>query len=158
MCPFTVTEIALVRESFRVATADPDAFAAAFFRELFTLDRSLRGLFRGDMRHLGHAFVTTLRVMVAELERFAEFAPHMRTLGARHAGYGVRPDHFALGSAALAAAVAERVGPAFHPGTRAAWEHVLEVLTGEIAAGARGALRTGKGIARDETLREPRSA
>ncbi len=147
MRPFTVHEIALVRESFRLATGDPEAFAAAYFRELFALDHSARGLFRGDLRHLGHSFVTTLRVIVMELERFENFAAHLRNLGGRHAGYGVRREHMALGSAALMSALAGRTCAAFTPETRAAWAHVLEAITAEIVTGAVSAASRSPAIA-----------
>jgi len=139
MTSFSDGDIVLVRDSFRLATATPETLAVAYFRRLFELDRSLRRLFHGDMRQLGQKFVSTLRVLVANLERFEEFAPHMRGLGARHAGYHVRDEHYAIAGIALIGTLATLLGDAFTPATRAAWTRVFGAITDEIVAGARSA-------------------
>ncbi|MBE2213160.1 MAG: hemin receptor [Opitutaceae bacterium] len=132
-------DIALVRDSFKQASAAPETLAAAFFRRMFELDRSLRRLFHGDMRQLGHKFVSTLGVLVTNLERFDDFAPTMRALGARHAGYHVRDEHYAIAGIALIGTLAGQLGDSFTPATRAAWTRVFGAITDEILSGARSA-------------------
>jgi hemoglobin-like flavoprotein len=132
-------DIALVRDSFRLASAAPETLAASYFRRLFELDRSLRRLFHGDMRQLGQKLVSTLGVLVANLERFDEFAPTMRALGARHAGYHVRDEHYAIAGIALIGTLSVQLGDAFTPATRTAWTRVFGAITDEIIAGARAA-------------------
>ena len=142
MPSFSPEDIALVRKTFRRAATAPDTLAAAYFRRLFELDRSLRRLFHGDMRQLGHKFVATLGVLIDNLERFAEFAPHMRSLVARHVGYGVRNEHYAMAGIALIGTVANQLGDeVFTSDVRAAWTRVLGAMTDEIIAGARANAR-----------------
>lgn len=132
-------DIALVQESFRLASAAPETLAAAYFRRLFELDRSLRRLFHGDMRQLGQKFVSTLNVLVGNLERFNDFVPHMRSLGSRHAAYHVRDEHYAIAGIALIGTLTVQLGDAFTPAMRSAWTRVFGAITDEIVAGARSA-------------------
>lgn len=128
-----------MRDTFRRAAAAPETLAAAYFRRLFELDRTLRRLFHGDMRQLGQKFISTLGVLIENLEAFSEFAPHMRALGARHVGYGVRDEHYAIADIALIGTVAGQLGDDFTPAARAAWTTVLGAITDEILLGARSA-------------------
>ena len=137
MPPFSAEDATLVRETFRSAAAAPETFAAAYFRRLFELDRSLRRLFHGDMRQLGQKLVSTLGVLVNNLDAFSEFAPHMRALGARHAGYQVRDEYYAIAGIALIGALAGQLGERFTPEARTAWTRVLGAITDEIVAGSR---------------------
>lgn len=132
-------DIALVQHSFKLAAATPETLAAAYFRRVFELDRSLRRLFHGDMRQLGQKFVSTLGAFVGNLDRFDEFAPHMRALGARHVGYHVRDEHYAIAGIAWIGTLATQLGDAFTPAMRAAWTRVFGAITDEIIAGARSA-------------------
>lgn len=132
-------DIALVRDSFRRAARSPETFAAAYFRRLFELDRSLRRLFHGDMRQLGQKFVSTLGAFIEHLESFDDFAPHMRALGARHVRYRVSDEHYAVAASALVGTISAQLGEDVTPGECAAWTRVLGALTDEILAGARAA-------------------
>lgn len=139
MASFDAEDIALVRHSFRLAAAAPETLAAAYFRRLFELDRSLRRLFHGDLRQLGQRFVSTLGVIVTNLEQFEDFAPHLRALGGRHLRYHVRDEHYAIAAIAFIGTLATQVGDAFTAETRAAWTRVFAAITTEIVAGARAA-------------------
>lgn len=143
-------DIALVRDSYRLASAAPETLAASYFRRLFELDRSLRRLFHGDMRQLGQKFVSTLGVLVSNLERFDEFVPTMRALGARHAGYHVRDEHYAIAGIALIGTLATQLGDAFTPAARTAWTRVFGAITDEIVAGARAAAQHASPPARTQ--------
>lgn len=137
MTPFSAAEIDLVRTSFAQVARAPEALAADFYRRLFELDRSLRHLFHGDMRRLGEKFTATLGVLVNNLERFEDYLPSIRALGARHAGYQVRDEHYAVVGVALIGTLATHLGETFTADTRAAWTHVYGTIASEMIAGAR---------------------
>lgn len=139
MPTFSAEDARLVRETFRLALVAPETFAAAYFRRLFELDRTLRRLFHGDMRQLGQKFVSTIGVLVNNLDKFQEFAPNMRALGARHARYQVRDEYYAVACIALIGTLADHVGERFPTEARAAWTQVLGAMMDEFVAGARAA-------------------
>lgn len=84
------TEINLVQSSF--AEVRPIAVVAAelFYNRLFTLDPTLRPMFKGDMAHQGRMLMSMLHSAVNGLTNLDALVPVVRQLGARHVGYGVR--------------------------------------------------------------------
>jgi len=63
----------------------------------------------------------------------------LRARGARHAGYHVRDEHYAIAGIALIGTLALQLGDGFTPATRAAWTRVFGAVTDEIVAGSRAA-------------------
>jgi hypothetical protein len=86
----TPRQIDLVQQSF--AEVKPIAATAAelFYGRLFTLDPSLRPLFKGDIVRQGQMLMSMIGAAVAGLRNLDTLAPVVRQLGARHVGYGVR--------------------------------------------------------------------
>ena len=78
-----------------------DAAAALFYERLFAFDPARRPLFRGDLQVQGRALMGMLRVAVGGLDRLDRLVPAVQALGRRHAGYGVRDEHYAMVASAL---------------------------------------------------------
>ncbi|ATC66065.1 hemin receptor [Nibricoccus aquaticus] len=125
----TSEEIALIRSTFAAAAKQPDATAALFYAKLFTLDPSLRGLFHGDMRAMGEKFISMLAMVAANLSHLDRLLPTVRQLGERHAGYRVQDAHYVTVGAALLAALAENLGPAWSPAAHTAWSKAYDLLS-----------------------------
>src|SRR5215207_7231426 len=83
-------QVKLVQESFKKVVPIADAAAALFYGRLFDLDPGLESLFKGDMVEQGRKLMQMLAVAVKGLDRLEQVLPAVQTLGARHAGYGVR--------------------------------------------------------------------
>ena len=124
----TSAEIHLVKDSFRQIVPIADQAAALFYARLFELDPALRHLFRGDMREQGRKLMTMIAAVVQSLEHLDTLVPAVRQLGARHAGYGVTPDHYAVVGAALLWTLEKGLGPAFTPDVRDAWTSTYSLL------------------------------
>jgi len=60
-------------------------------------------------------------VVVKGIDRPAQLRSAVEALGRRHAGYGVRDDHYATVGEALIWTLEKGLGEAFTPETRAAW-------------------------------------
>jgi hemoglobin-like flavoprotein len=125
----------LVRTSFAQVVPIAEPAAAMFYARLFELDPSLRRLFHGDMQEQGRKLMDMLRVAVASLDRLDNVLPALERLGARHAGYGVQPSHYATVGAALLWTLEQGLGSAFTPDVRAAWT-VLYTLVADVMQGA----------------------
>jgi hemoglobin-like flavoprotein len=126
--PLSTHEIALVQGSFAHVLPIADAAAGLFYGRLFELDPELRPLFRGDMMAQGRALMAMLKVAVAGLTRLDEIVPAVQLLGRRHAGYGVKDEHYATVGSALVWTLERGLGAAFTSETRAAWIKVYALL------------------------------
>jgi hemoglobin-like flavoprotein len=130
------SQIDLVQASF--AQVKPIAATAAqlFYDRLFTLDPSLRGMFRGDMARQGQMLMSMIGAAVAGLRDLDELAPAVRQLGARHVGYGVKTEHYGTVGAALLWTLERGLGDAFTPEVREAWAAAYDLLANVMQLGA----------------------
>jgi hemoglobin-like flavoprotein len=129
-------QIELVQQSF--AQVKPIAATAAelFYNRLFTLDPTLRPMFKGDMRVQGQMLMSMLGAAVNGLKNLDALVPVVRELGARHAGYGVRTEHYATVGTALLWTLEQGLGDGFTPSVREAWTTAYGLLAGVMQAGA----------------------
>ena len=124
----TPEQTLIVRETFAKVEPISEAAAALFYGRLFELDPSLRPMFRGDMAEQGRKLMQTLAVVVHGLDRIATLVPAVEALGRRHAGYGVRDEHYATVASALLWTLEQGLGPAFTPAAREAWTAAYTLL------------------------------
>lgn len=124
----TATEITLVKDSFRKVQPIADQAAAIFYARLFELDPSLRPLFRGDLGEQGRKLMAMIGMAVSSLERLDTLVPTVRQLGARHAVYGVKPEHYKTVGTALLWTLERGLGPAFTAEVRSAWTTTYTLL------------------------------
>jgi nitric oxide dioxygenase len=124
----TPERIALVRESFAKVRPIADDAAALFYGRLFQIAPEVRPLFPADLTEQGRKLIATLAVVVNSLDDLPALLPVVQRLGARHAGYGVTPDHFAPVGAALLSTLEKGLGEDFTPEVRMAWTEAYHVL------------------------------
>lgn len=126
----TPKQIALVQASWkRLQPVAPQA-AELFYTRLFTLDPSLRRLFRGDMDAQGRKLMAMIGVAVGSLERLDSIIPGLQLLGRRHAGYGVQERHYETVGEALLWTLDQGLGEAFTAEVREAWATAYGLLAG----------------------------
>lgn len=118
----------LVQDSFAQVEPIAETAAALFYGRLFELDPSLRALFHGDMNEQGRKLMTTLKVVVASVNRLDAIVPAVQHLGRRHAGYQVEARHYDTVGEALLWTLEKGLGPSFTPQTRQAWAEVYVIL------------------------------
>jgi hemoglobin-like flavoprotein len=133
----TNEQINLVRTSFEKIAPIADKAAALFYAKLFDLDPKLHRLFKGDMKEQGKKLMQVISTAVENLERIDEFVPHIRAMGARHAGYGVEEKDYATVGAALLWTLEKALSRDFTAEMRAAWAAVYELLAGTMIEGSR---------------------
>jgi hemoglobin-like flavoprotein len=129
-------QIDLVQKSF--ADVKPIAATAAelFYSRLFTLDPGLRPMFKGDIARQGQMLMSMIGAAVAGLKNLETLAPVVRQLGARHAGYGVRTEHYATVGSALLWTLEQGLGAKFTPAVREAWAAAYDLLSEVMQLGA----------------------
>ena len=129
-------QINLVQSTF--AQVRPIAVTAAeiFYNRLFVLDPALRPMFKGDLAHQGRMLMAMLNSAVNGLTNLDAIVPVVRQLGARHANYGVRQEHYATVGSALLWTLEQGLGDKFTPAVRDAWLTAYELLAGVMQMGA----------------------
>ena len=132
-----VQQITLVRSTFALVQPIASDAAALFYDNLFRADPTLRHLFKGDMTHQGQRLMGMIGSALQLLDRPAALMPVLRSLGARHAGYRVREEHYDTVGAALILTLEQGLGAAFTAEARAAWIDLYGVIARTMLEGAR---------------------
>lgn len=130
-------ETGLIRQSMAELEALGTGPVEEFYRRLFELEPHLRSLFRGGPDQQARKFLHSLGMIVAALDAPDRHMPVLRKLGARHAGYGVRPEHYDLVTGILMEVLETHLGQGFTPQVREAWHRGLALISAAmIEAGA----------------------
>ena len=85
----TATEVALVRASFAKVLPIKDTAADLFYDRLFELAPQLRPMFPKNLKEQKAKLMAMIAAAVGGLHDLNKLVPHVKALGARHAGYGV---------------------------------------------------------------------
>jgi hemoglobin-like flavoprotein len=117
----TPQQIALIQESWRKVLPISDTAAELFYSRLFTLDPSMKPMFKGDMKLQGRKLMAMLNTVVHGLSTFERLEPAVKDLGRRHDGYGVQPAHYRTVAEALLWTLKQGLGDAFTEETELAW-------------------------------------
>lgn len=129
-------EVRSIRKSFLLLEGHTEVFAAAFYKRLFEMNPNLRIMFRGDMQEQGRKLMQTMILLNASLDHFHLLKHSLRNLGKRHAGYGVRPEHYAMVGAVLLRTLEEFAGTHFDATLKRAWTKLLTMVSEEMLHGA----------------------
>ena len=135
----------LLRASLDMLGSDIREVATLSYERLFTLDPSLRLLFRGDMVAQERKWISTLTLMVRNLDRPAPIMPVVQELGRRHRSYGVRASDYALVGESLLWSLGQVLGEAFSEEMRQAW-HKAYLLLAELMMAAAEEKRPTSGL------------
>src|SRR5688572_7905060 len=132
----TPQQKSLVQSTFAQVAPIAETAAALFYNRLFELDPSLRPMFKGNIEEQGRKLMQTLAVAVRGLDDLGALVPAVRALGNRHAGYGVRDEHYETVAVALLWTLEAGLGDAFTSEARAAWATVYWILADTMKDGA----------------------
>jgi hemoglobin-like flavoprotein len=128
MTMITPTEVALVQKSWKQVTPISNTAAELFYGKLFSLDPTLKPLFKGDMKEQGRRLMTMISTAVNGLGRLEAIVPAVQELGRRHHAYGVKPEHYETVGAALLWTLGHGLGEEFTPEVERAWVSTYGVL------------------------------
>lgn len=127
---------ALVRQSWAEIMPMRKQVCVDFYQRLFACYPELRPLFKGDMERQTGLFVTMINTVVSALENPDPVVPLIKTVGARHVGYGVTAADYDKFANALLGAFEHALGDSFTPEIRAAWSDVYARLARTMLQGA----------------------
>ena len=135
----TPAQVDMIRTSWTAVEPIGDVAATLFYDRLFELDPALRRLFaRTDMAQQKKILIQTLTVVVKSIDRLDQLVPAIEALGRRHAGYGVRAEHYETVGAALLWTLGRGLGDGFTPELEAAWTEAYTTLASVMIGAADG--------------------
>jgi len=112
----------LIRASFQRVQPDKQRAGEVFYQELFALTPELKTMFeRASIMTQGGKLMQVIEHAVAGLDQWDALTADLEQLGARHAGYGVRPDHYAAVGAALITTLRKTLGAGLSEEAAEAW-------------------------------------
>lgn len=131
-------DVGLIRESFEAIAPQADSLAEQFYSRLFRDHPYLEDLFaetnfEEQRRHL----VQSLVVIVRLLDDEAALLKYLRTMGARHVGYGVQVEHYPAVTGTLLTVMSEVAGPQlWNERCQTVWSEALEAVAAVMQQGA----------------------
>lgn len=134
----TPQQIELIKTSFAKVAPISEAAAELFYGRLFTLDPTLKPLFKGDMKEQGRKLMAMLATAVANLNNLGAIVPAVEALGRRHKEYGVKPKDYQTVAAALLWTLEQGLGDAFTADVKQAWTECYVTLAGVMQQAAAG--------------------
>ena len=135
----TPAQINAVKTSFSAVLPIADQAGMLFYERLFTVNPSLRPLFKGDIAAQSRTLMRMIGTAVGGLDRLETIVPAVQALGVRHAGYGVAEADYQTVGEALLWTLAQGLGPAFTPEVSEAWAAAYTVLAETMKSAARDA-------------------
>lgn len=133
-------DVAVLERSFARVKPRATQFAADFYDELFTLHPETRPLFAGaDMAEQRKKLMDSLVLVMETLENPDVLTAALRRLGGRHAGYGVRDEHYAMVATALLHTFARHLGDEWTPEVERAWVEAYTAIAGIMREGSAAA-------------------
>ncbi len=124
----TTEQIHLIRQTFDLIAPMADSVAAVFYRRLFELDPRLLAMFPPTLVEQGRKLMQMLGAAIGMLDRPQQLISVLESLGKRHAGYGVRDEHYDTVGEALLWTLERGLGAVFTSEVNAAWAAVYGVV------------------------------
>jgi hemoglobin-like flavoprotein len=123
-------QIELVQASFEMVRPIADQAAETFYQRLFEIAPDYRSLFKNNMKKQGAMLMSTLGLAVGSLNNLEAILPAVRSLGQRHAGYGVTAEHYQPVAEAFLWTLDYYLGEVFTPELKEAWVEAYTILAG----------------------------
>ncbi|AHG22546.1 hemin receptor [Chania multitudinisentens RB-25] len=122
--------IKLIQESWKKVGPIADSAAQIFYEKLFTLDPSLRSLFRTEAYVQRKKLIDILTLGVKGLENIERLIPTLQSLSLRHVNYGVKEEYYDTVGAALIYTLGASLKEEFTEEIKQAWVEFYALLSG----------------------------
>lgn len=119
-------QVRQLQTSFAEVLRWPDIAADHFYGELFNRSPEMRIFFKEDLLAQRSALIDSLELAVSGAATPDHFFGYVEDLGRRHAGYGVRREHYDSAGVALIWMLEQVLGDGFTDDTRETWETFWE--------------------------------
>ena len=125
----TTQQVLLVKNSWKIFQAiNPVLVGDVFYTKLFMAAPKLRHMFSISKEEQSKKLIEMLNVIVGRLNRLDELTDDIKQLAIRHAGYGVKPEHYNAVGAALLWTLEKGLGKDWTKEVEDAWVACYTIL------------------------------
>lgn len=135
----TADRIQRIRDSFDLVAPRAGELMDTFYGLLFERYPSVRPLFPSDMSKQKQHLTAAVALVVKHAGNLAALEPALMEMGARHVGYGAKPEHYPLVGATMLDALERVAGPAWNATLREDWGWALNAVAAAMVKGAESA-------------------
>lgn len=125
----TPQQIKLLNESFDKVAPIADEAAAMFYARLFEVAPAVKPMFQGDMQRQGQMLMSTIAMVVKNIQTPDKIAAPVQRLGQRHNAYGALPEHYPVVGEVLLWTLKNGIGPSFTQEHHDAWAQAYKMLS-----------------------------
>lgn len=126
----TPKQIALLQQSWRLLRdLDPQLVGGLFYSKLFFDHPEVRKMFPADMTEQHGKLVSKFNLIIARLGHTADLVDEITAMAKRHAGYGVKPEHYAAVGTTLIWTLQRGLGDDWTPELANAWQLCYQELS-----------------------------
>ena len=118
----TELQIEAIRRTFLKLSADSQWAGQVFYDHLFDRAPATQDMFVTDIAQQSTKLMSTLGMVVSQLQNWRDLEPVVEDLALRHLAYGVTQDHYDHVGAALLSMMHEVLGDGFTPDDAEAWQ------------------------------------
>jgi hemoglobin-like flavoprotein len=125
----TPHQISLIKTSWeKLKKINSVLVGDVFFSKLFLEAPEVQSLFRSSRIEQANKLITTLAVIVAQLEQLDKLTHAIEQLAIRHVSYGVKPQHYKLVGIALLWSLEHLLNENWNEELREAWNRCYDLL------------------------------
>lgn len=132
----TDPQIEAIRRSFLRLSGDSQWAGQVFYDHLFDRAPETRTLFVADITQQATKLMSTLGLVVSQLQNWRDLEPVIEDLALRHLAYGVTRDHYDHVGSSLLSMMREVLGDSFSDAEADAWGHAYAALATAMIARA----------------------
>lgn len=133
--------ITRIRSSFQAVAPQAQKLVDTFYDRLFATAPAVRPMFPKDMAKQKQHLLAAISLVVKNADKFDSLRQPLMEMGARHVGYGAKPEHYPVVRDVLLGTLKDIAGPAWNAQLTADWTGVINAVAGVMLEGAANAQR-----------------
>ena len=136
----TPEQVKLIKLSFVPVMGRKLEAGKLFYQRLFEIAPETRSMFKTDINAQAEKLMSTLGLMIANLQEAPTLIAMLENLGRKHVAYKVKEEHYAKVGAALLWTLESMLGDAFTAEAKTAWSDLYETASNVMRGGAHKAI------------------
>ncbi len=135
------TAASRIRDSFNLLAPKADLLMDTFYERLFAAFPPVRGMFPKDMTQQKKHLTAAIALVVKFADNLGAIEKPLLEMGARHAGYGAKAEHYGLVRDTLLGTMKDLAGDAWTQQLHSDWTAAVNAVAETMIRGAEQAAR-----------------